>query len=272
VQRFYVDSSTNYLTYCGAVDNFFWTNPNFNGTVQQLMAPQPSQWSDKVLQWCDAQYGCGSIQWTLTLVDVNTLTSHVLLSEPVNHLVVTFTRSASAEETHRRLQAAPAPHQCIYTPPADQASLPPSHPAVPSGAKKRTCPYMNRLAASSKALAPVSSSGFQYCYILNAQLGVTLSWNYDPSSGGSVSMQLSAPVSASQYVAIGFQPQWPFMQGADIVLGYVAGSVGLTDCVFSVIVFFYHQLCDLCCCRLRVFGQCTQRKALVSLWTTVLLF
>lgn len=58
-QRFFVDNTTGYVTYCGAIDNFFSTTAN--GTVQKLLAPQGT-WSDTAIGWCDASYGCNSIQ------------------------------------------------------------------------------------------------------------------------------------------------------------------------------------------------------------------
>merc|ERR1712137_163436 len=72
------------MTYCGAVYNFF----HVPGTVNQNFTENSS--SDNHIQWC--RDGCGELEWTLKLIDENTLSSHFYYANPVNHLNVTFTR------------------------------------------------------------------------------------------------------------------------------------------------------------------------------------
>lgn len=232
VQRFYIDATTGYLTYCGVVNNFFTTNKTINGTVSVFLAPQTAQWNDKQMVWCMAEYGCGAIQWTMTLVDANTLTHHVVLFEPVNHLKVTMMRTANAP-VNRRAQAlanpSPTPHKCDYSPPeltAARGELPDGHPKIFTGAK---CPYLSPrshlLPRPDAALAlPPQQPEFTFCYTLNPKLELQLRWNHD-AAAQTLTIQLSAPVpSAATWIAIGFAPQFPYMKGADIVLGYISSD------------------------------------------------
>ncbi len=66
-----------------------------------MLVPQASN-TDTVLSWCFANYpqtevSCDFLQYTITLVDANTLTVHVVLSVPVNHLIATLKRVPGTE-------------------------------------------------------------------------------------------------------------------------------------------------------------------------------
>ena len=78
MQRFYITKDMS-LTYCGAVRNFFYTDPNINGTVQILLESQSA--SATQLVWCYPNV-CSFLQWTMTLTAPNVLEFHVVLSSP----------------------------------------------------------------------------------------------------------------------------------------------------------------------------------------------
>lgn len=240
VQRFYVNESTYVLTYCGALRNFFSTNQSENATVAVWLLPQLASWTDKSLSWCLSNGGCSALQWTLTLVDADTLLVSVVLSDPVQHLLVTLTRTATEHTAAAAYGASagampsPEPHACVYGPLSFDAAarLPAGHPAVPGASLKAMCPYQRRQPVSP-APAVVSDPPASFCYVLNSALGYRLSW-VNNAAAGTVSITISAPLPPNSWISLGFQDQrnFPFMQGADIVLGY-AGSPGCVRTMFA---------------------------------------
>mmetsp|Transcript_11430 Transcript_11430/g.35529 ORF Transcript_11430/g.35529 Transcript_11430/m.35529 type:complete len:456 (-) Transcript_11430:204-1571(-) len=80
---------------------------------------------------------------------------------------------------------------------------------------------------------------FQYCYMANRFLNFTVAWNWKPGGSNDVEFVITTTATGTddRYVAIGFFPQWPAMQGMDIALGYLthdAATGAPTGCVQSL--------------------------------------
>ena len=242
VQRFYINNSSKYLTYCGAEVNFFSTAPGWNASVTTFMAPQQATWSTKTMHWCDtATGGCDSVQWKMTLIDADTMVSNVTSGVGVNHFHVTMKRARGRSLAMELPEAtAPVQHACTYAPFPSDDDLMSAGQSVSQPRRGNYCPYLKKWFGDSDAEeepdqkatvaddpAPSSARGheaYQYCYVLNEALGVTLQWNYD-SDAQSVQAKLSVSgVTTWNWISLGVQSgtAFPYMKGSDFVLAYFA--------------------------------------------------
>jgi hypothetical protein len=240
-QTFYAEGDS--LLYCGQLYEYFSANPTAPANVAWLLTFQPANSSATRLVWCDAStpYGCAFLRWEMTVNPVNdTIDMLVLLADPVVHAHFTLTRAAhwSRLDEHARRSridaALPFVLHCNFSRPAT-----PSKPARPSA-----CPFHLR-SGSTAAARPGSddnqhttaSSAYQYCFQLNDVMTYRMSHNFNLNSA-TLDVQVSARVSSPHdWIGIGFDPSFPGMSPADIVLGYVAADG--TSCIRTMYAAHY---------------------------------
>jgi hypothetical protein len=98
-----------------------------------------------------------------------------------------------------------------------------------------------RAAASKKALAQAPREvymGYQHCYLLNPTMNYTVRFNMSNKEKlAHVLFSATAPKGIdinTQWLALGISPQFPFMQGMDVILGYFAQNDRAQACVRSM--------------------------------------
>jgi len=213
--------------YCGVIRGFFGADAPITVVWEQNVI------SDTKIQWC--WLGCSNSTFTLTLsADGQSLTSQVVIFNPVQHLTVTFKKIGDGPKP---LLAQPPP--CNLT----DLKVVTNRDQIQD---VTVCPYKAKLQAQSSDSSdqyPSKTSGdsYQYCYVLNHALNLSLSWTYvsDPTSsdGGYLSAMISGPATTAQYVALGFMPTFPGMIDADIALGYL--DANQNQCVQSLYAAAY---------------------------------
>ena len=246
VQHFWVlsssDGTSGNLTYCGVLRGFFDMYGDNDVDVVFALVKQ----SGTVMQWTSAELGA---TWTLTLSgDGNILTSYVQMPPPVVHLQVRMERvtgSPRISKTHVGMRSISSGHVCNFSS-ALSSSLHVSHSTSRASAtpQKKICPYAARMrqmvvdseAADSKKKQRAGE--YQHCYVLNKPLNITIQWTWD-AVAKSIHVLFSGKVdepsetgAVFQYLALGIWPNWPAMQGMDIVLGYPTAASG--GCVRSM--------------------------------------
>jgi len=243
-QQFWVEEGVG-LAYCGMARNF-WAVP-----APIFVNFTQSSISDNQIQWC--WEGCeNGASWTLTLVDQNTLNSHLLLFTPVNHLNVTFKRIEPFEHS---ILAMDQPGPCNLT----TRTLPdPPHPInnpmdLNMDELRALCPHASKMSHKAKespkqedwerrrsSFAQVPSrliESYEFCYILNPAVEFALAWNFDlENSQLEVAMSMPSENANDIWLGLGFQPEFPGMIGADVALGYMTQN---GDCVRSMYVPYY---------------------------------
>lgn len=235
-QQWWIEDTVG-MTYCGLVYNFFRVPApvirNFTETFQ----------SSTQIQWCSN--GCDKLQWTLTLLDDNTLLSHFLYADPANHLNVTLTRLPSLKS----MVSIPMKPPCNITieKQYDEEEI----ILEDEKFEMKSCPFKhlhnkpssteNSLNKKTKNLPKKISDQYQYCYILNDAVEYAIAWNFLIQES-KLQVAISVPLnnefisSDNSYVGLGFAPYFPGMYNADVVLGYNTVS---SSCVRSMYVPYY---------------------------------
>ena len=241
-QQFWVVEGQG-VTYCGSLRNFF--SSTLPGPIRVFFAEcgvTPTS-----IKWCIENV---SVTWTLTLsADLQSLQSQVILPAPVKHLQVNMTRASvtpahldvAAKVQSMSLDFDPLKPPCnlsfpIFenpsfepTPPNQLVRCPISGLTAPASQNPHKPQEMNHLLhqehAPAAAAARANAAKYQHCYVLNPEVNIQLAWNFNKAAD-TVDIQIAAPlskVSNTSYLAIGFQPEFPGMIGADIALGYMTG-------------------------------------------------
>lgn len=247
-QHFWVlsnDEGTNgTLTYCGVLLGFF-SGPQRVAAEFLLTIQSPNQ-----MQWNLTSIG-GNTElsglWTLTLSSSNNvLTSHFELPVGVVHLDASFNRVSTDPRPYLSSEGAALADlgavpfwKCNFT---KGSKVIPFEEAI-AGTKEKAqsaCPYgysrtsklMQSPAASAapRTLHKTLLGEYEFCYIINPALNVTLAWNWNTSTQA-IDVLFGANVAktgrlspSSQYIALGIFPSWPGMVGMDIVMGHGAGA------------------------------------------------
>lgn len=103
-----------------------------------------------------------------------------------------------------------------------------------SGLKEEAKAAPTQETSASSSTTPEASANYKHCYVLNPTLNVSISWTVQELTS-SIDIQMSAPLSivTGNFLALGFQPSFPAMEGADIVLGFPASNTP-SGCVLSM--------------------------------------
>eukprot|EP00672_Neobodo_designis_P007733 CAMPEP_0174856732 /NCGR_PEP_ID=MMETSP1114-20130205/36185_1 /TAXON_ID=312471 /ORGANISM="Neobodo designis, Strain CCAP 1951/1" /LENGTH=443 /DNA_ID=CAMNT_0016091537 /DNA_START=28 /DNA_END=1359 /DNA_ORIENTATION=+ len=257
VQQFWVKSfvdpstgdATSNLTYCGDLQDFFvsakggaFVQVNLTEVVR---TPGVMQWHLTASQVNAPWNVPWSGLWTLTLLSPTRLKSEFMLPEGTAvHFSVVYNRTGDAAPVP--LPATLSDSTCRL--PFDGVGSNSAQTRVGSleaVAKKRRCPlgYDKVLesevagARHRRALAPIAAA-HEHCYLVNPALNFSVAWNWNVDTQTiDVVVTTTAPGMDDRYVAIGFFPQWPAMQGMDIALGYLthdAATGAPTGCVQSL--------------------------------------
>merc|ERR1712137_148466 len=90
-----------------------------------------------------------------------------------------------------------------------------------------------------KHLPAKMSQEYEFCYVLNEVAEFSISWNFLQSTS-ELQVALSAPTQSplTTFLGFGFEPQFPGMIDADVVIGYVNPSSN-SSCVRSMYVPYY---------------------------------
>lgn len=193
-QQFYAIGSTLY--YCGWLYNFFSTSK-----VAPIMVPfQLQVVSADSIVWCDSP-SCSGFRWELQVTQ-STLTMHVMLYPPVDHLKVTFNRVNSNSTVIQFSGDVP-----------DCSSIP-----IPSDS---SCPYKDlRPVDEVKRKTPDHLQAYDHCYQLNDAVEYKIYWTLTLPDSLSVAISVPSSSEAANWIAIGFGSTFPGMNTSDIVLGY----------------------------------------------------
>ena len=234
-QQWWIEDKVG-MTYCGLVYDFFRIPApvihNFTESFQ----------SSTQIQWCSD--GCDKLAWTLTLLDENTLLSHFLFADPANHLNVTLHRIPSFQS---RTISIPMKAPCNYT--IEKITYKEEETLMLEN-KKSLCPFKHLHKKNQtenfenkkfKNLPKKISEKYQFCYILNEAVEYSIAWNFN-SQESLLQVAISVPLnnhlfsSNNSYIGLGFDPIFPGMYNADVVLGY---STVTGYCVRSMYVPYY---------------------------------
>eukprot|EP00730_Choanoeca_flexa_P019144 TRINITY_DN9341_c0_g1_i2.p1 TRINITY_DN9341_c0_g1~~TRINITY_DN9341_c0_g1_i2.p1 ORF type:complete len:374 (+),score=41.18 TRINITY_DN9341_c0_g1_i2:58-1179(+) len=191
-QQFYVYRNGT-MKYCGLLANFFK-----HGAVPITTIFYDNDSTDTQLSWCMRGTNCTS-SWTITNKS-GSLHSVFYHPQPVKHLEVDLD----------------------YIGPAPQ-DAPPSICTAKREISDRRAPGKSHYGTANVMLGRdgAKEKRYHFCYKLNKALDVRLNWTLTDS-------YLTATISTSRlrfpqysWIAIGFMPEFPTMQGMDIVMGYV---------------------------------------------------
>eukprot|EP01060_Flectonema_neradi_P020064 TRINITY_DN27595_c0_g1_i1.p1 TRINITY_DN27595_c0_g1~~TRINITY_DN27595_c0_g1_i1.p1 ORF type:complete len:408 (+),score=48.89 TRINITY_DN27595_c0_g1_i1:62-1285(+) len=233
-QQFLVTPTT--VTYCGLLRNFVSTDASKPAAVLNDYIYQSDKSNNSQTVWCahDQAGGCGTFQWTVTIIafnatKVNSFRIEVLFP-PAVHVDVIFTLRGGnpsagyphgIDYTDRKIcqlinsqrymyawNTAEYPHYDSYG-----KSVPP--PEIAAITKKLTKPTGTVDLVRNQPRSG-RQSPYSFCYVINNQTQFKLEWSIENLTG-IVSMRISAKTSG--WVAIGFYPLFPGMEHAKIILG-----------------------------------------------------
>ena len=228
VQQFWVQEGVG-VDYCGVVYEFFGPPGPIDVNFTQ------SSMTSTQISWCEVNSGCAS-EWTITLLDENTLNSHLYLDNPVVHVNVTFKRSQTPKNAVTFVNVLPPPCNVSVTLPSKNSS-------------RSGCPHAEALRRSKDFIVPhpptlrspvpyALMSSYQFCYILNPAVEFALAWNINRISKTlEIALSLPTTTPTTTYLGFGFEPEFPAMEGADVVMGYTFN--GNSPCVRSMYVPYY---------------------------------
>jgi hypothetical protein len=168
----------------------------------------------------------------LNLVSSDILVLKVSISPPVVHAHIVLKKTSSV--------VAPVPlpfsgsinnYSCVpFQGPPGPSPPPASHARLVLGQHSGMsggCPLRFRSKLASPAhkpkLPPGANTAGPFCYQLNDAMGYQLAWSVDLVAN-TVSVTLSVNAAGGDWVGLGFAPDFPGMNGSDIVLGYVASN------------------------------------------------
>jgi len=199
IQQFWVTEGQG-LIYCGILRNFF------PATTPIRVEFYESVRNATMMKWCEKGSNC-EISWTLNIINPTTIHSTMILPVPVRHLDVVLVK----------INSAPPPLEGPLPPPCNISI--PTPLSQPSKARTK-CPFeIAKIATVEKP----PSLPYKHCYVVNPSVDFRLAWSTSADSE-SMDVALSIPSTDDRWIAVGFEPNFPGMVNADIVLGYADKS------------------------------------------------
>jgi hypothetical protein len=272
-QQFWVSSvgsgasATSNNTYCGYLNDFI---DKFGPAPIEVNLTEAARASN-MIQWNLGNNNFPfNGTWTMRLSDDNTqLHSHfVLPDEMADHLVAQYTLVSADpwefidDETKLMLLRSKEANPNEFQPPCNWTFTMPPQPSSATASAQRPatkkskggCPLgfggsvasmSERLRASEPVRKVMPEAAvrlghqYEHCHLVNDEMQYVVAWDWKTDTK-TVNIAVSArpPPQAgleasTQYVALGFNPQWPYMQGMDIVMGYM-GAGGGDVCIRSM--------------------------------------
>jgi hypothetical protein len=195
--------------------------------------------------------------WTLTLKANGTQleSTFMLPAQTVVHFSALYNRVGDQAPIALPASLASNATDCRLPFDGVPAAVSAASAASPGRASRRRgsgkCPFgfdrdalPNTAANARKALASVAAA-HEYCYLVNPALNFSVAWNWN-TSDETVDIVVTTTAlpgdPSDHYIALGFYPQWPAMQGMDIALGYLTfdAATGMpAGCVRSMYAEYY---------------------------------